>query len=374
MQNIPLVDLKAQYLNYQSEIDSAIKDVLVTGNYVLGEKVKSFENDLARYCNTKFAIGVGSGTDALVMALLALGIGENDEVITSPFTFSATINAILHVGAKPVFVDIEKRSFNLDTDRIEEKITDKTKAIMPVHVFGQTANMDEIQKLCQKHKLVIIEDAAQAIGARFNKNMAGSMGRIGALSFYPSKNLGAYGDGGAVLTSDKEIYDFICAYRVQGAKQKDNGEFIGINSRLDEIQAAILQVKLKYLDGWNILRRKIAQIYFDQLVASPVLPAVELLGAYHTYSVYTVLVPGNRDLFVNYMKENGIGVKVYYPRPIYSQPAYKFLKNKNDEFPNCESVCERVVSLPCYPELLEEAQFYICDKVIRFYDESASTN
>ena len=367
MEQIPLVDLQEQYINIQTDIDNAIKGVLISGNYILGRHVKSFEEKLAEYCGTKYAIGVGSGTDALVMALIALGIGQNDEVITSPFTFSATINAILRVGAKPVFVDIDNYSFNIDVTKIESKITDKTKAIMPVHIFGQATNMDEMLKICKANNLVIIEDAAQAIGSKFNNRMVGSIGEIGAISFYPSKNLGAYGDGGAILTSDEEIMSFIYAYRSQGAHRKGSGEYIGLNSRLDELQAAILQVKLNYLDGWINLRRNIATKYSEFFSSSPILPALETPGAYHTYNLYTVLVPEKRDVFVEYLKNSGISAKVYYSKPIYSQPVYKFLKGDNDNFPVCESVCERVVSLPCYPELSEEHQNIICEKALAFY-------
>lgn len=364
---VPFVNLGVQYKSIQTEIMDTIDTVLQRGDYILGESVSKFEQVLANYCGTKYAIGVGSGTDALVLSLLALGVQNHDEVITTPFTFPATINAIIRVGAVPIFVDIEQTTFNIDISKVEKKISPKTKAVLPVHLFGQACNLGGLKDLSLKHGLRLVEDAAQAIGAKFKTIKVGNSGDASAFSFYPTKNIGAYGDGGAVVTNSENVSDYVKTFRTQGARMKGFNEAVGLNSRLDELQAAILLVKFKYLDEWIGQRRKIAGNYTLELKNTPLICPVESIDAFHTYYQYTILVPFERDRLVRYLDDFGIQTKIYYPTPLYSQPAYTYLGYKAEEFPVCRYVCDHVLSLPCYPELTSDNQEYIIAKIRSFY-------
>ncbi len=365
---IPLLDLRAQYKTIGAEINQALKKVLNSGQFILGSEVQSLEEEIADYCQVTFAVGVASGTDALLLALRACGIKNGDEVITTPFTFVATTEAICRTGAKPVFVDIDPRTYNLDVNQIEKKITPFTKAILPVHLYGHPAQMDAILELTRKHKVRIIEDAAQAMGAEFHGRKVGSFGDAGCLSFFPSKNLGGYGDGGMIITNDEEISVGIKVLRNHGAREKYVYQTHGYNSRLDAIQAAILRVKLKYLNAWNEARRKKAKLYNDlfkeknivlPLTAETaamrkgvILPA-ETEGIKHVYSVYTIRI-GRRDEVRKALTEAGVATEIYYPLPLHLQTVYASLGYKKGDFPASERIAQEVLSLPIYPELPEE--------------------
>jgi dTDP-4-amino-4,6-dideoxygalactose transaminase len=364
MQLIPLVDLKRQYLTIKDEIDLAIKKVVESGHFILGNEVSSLEKEVAEYIGVNHAIGVASGTDALHLSLLACGIGEGDEVITTPFTFIATAEAISYCGAKPVFVDINNDSYNINPSKIEARITKNTKAIIPVHMYGRAAEMDEILKIAKKYNLKIIEDCAQAFGAEYKGKKIGGGGDIGAFSFFPSKNLGAYGDGGIIVTDDDDIANKIRILRVHGSKQKYIHQVIGYNSRLDEIQAAILRVKLKKIDEWNEMRRKNASVYNAILKGLPVkLPTDS--GKNHIYHVYTIQIK-RRDECMKFLGENGISTAVHYPVPISAQEPYKYLGYSETDLPNSYKIAREVVSLPMFPELKKEEIEIVCDKVKEF--------
>lgn len=368
--NIPFVDLRAQYESIKEEIDSAITSVLSRGIYILGPEVKAFEEEMASYCGTSYAVGVASGTDALHLALIACGIKPGDEVITTPFTFVATTEVIKHCGAKPVFVDIDPKTYNIDPEQIEPKISRKTKAIMPVHLYGQPCNMDEIMRIAQKHKIKVIEDCAQALGAEYEGNKVGSIGDVGCFSFFPSKNLGAYGDGGMVTTNNEEIAEEVHMLRVHGAREPYKYSIDGFNSRLDELEAAILRVKLKHLDEWIGLRREKAALY-DQLLEQiegidP--PYAEKYGE-HAYNYYTVCVTEtmlSRDGLRNKLKERGIMTMVYYPLSLHLQEVYKELRHRKGDFKNSERAQERVISLPMYAEISEEQISKVVEEITNF--------
>lgn len=367
--NIPLIDLKAQYEEIKKEIQEAISKVLEKQNFILGENVEKLEEEIARYCNVKYAVGVASGTDALILSLVSLGIKEGNEVITTPFTFFATAEAISKVRAKPVFVDIDERTFNINPELIEEKITEKTRAIIPVHLFGQMADMKKINEIARKYNLKVIEDAAQAIGAEqkikdsFEK--AGSLSDAGCFSFFPSKNLGGYGDGGMVVTNNLEIAEKIKLLRVHGSRKKYIHQIIGYNSRLDEIQAAILRVKLKYLDKWNKKRRENAAIYNSLLKDFLEIPYCEDFNR-HTYHLYTVKCE-KRDGLQQHLKNYNINTGIYYPLSLHLQEAYKSLGYKKGDFKISEKMQDLVLSLPMYPELKTEQIEFICEKIKEFY-------
>lgn len=346
---IPLIDFKAEYKAIEKEIDAAVKEILQSGQYILGPVVKEFEEQVAAYCGVKYAVGVASGSDALILALRALGIGPGDEVITTPFTFVATAHAILHCGARPVFVDIDPENFNINPDLIELAVTAKTKAVIPVHLFGHPADMDPIKKIARKFNLYVLEDAAQAFGARYKGKKVGSLGDLGCFSFFPTKNLGGYGDGGMVVTDNPEIAERLEILRRQGCRQKYLAEALGYNSRLDSLQAAILKVKLKYVDQWNEKRREIAHNYNDLLANSGVRTPKEAEYAYHVYHQYTIRV-SNRDNLRQLLLEKGIETGIYYPAPIHKQKAYVSL------WPylvleESERASQEVLSLPIWPSL-----------------------
>lgn len=359
-------DLKKQYLVIKDKIDAAGKKVFNKGWFILGREVKNFEKEFAEYCGIKHCLGVANGLEALQISLMALGVGRGDEVITTPLTAMATSLAIIQVGAKPIFVDIDPKSFNLDAGKIEQAITKKTKAIMPVHLYGQMASIEEIMKIAAKHNLLVIEDCAQAHGAEYKGKKAGSFGACGAFSFYPSKNLGAYGDGGCIITNNKKLAEKIRALRDYGQSGRYNHLYLGLNSRLDELQAAILRVKLRYLDAWNKKRKQLAKIYNRQLSKIGTVVPAELKNYFHIYHLY-VIRTGKRDELVKYLFKNGIQAGVHYPKLVYQQPAYKDFSKEIISCPIAEKCCREIVSLPLYPELTVKQVEYICDVIKKFF-------
>ena len=352
--SIPLLDLKAQYLTIKEEIDQAVLGVLDSCRFILGPEVKALEDEIASYCGTKHAVAVANGTDALVLALHACKIGPGDEVITSPFTFFSSAETIANVGATPVFADIDPFTLNLDINIIEEKITSRTKAIIPVHIFGQMMNMDQVMALAAKYNLKVIEDAAQAIGAEYCGKKAGSCGNAGTFSFFPTKNLGGYGDGGMAVTNDDWIAEKIRILRFHGCKNKYYHEEVGYNSRLDEIQAAILRVKFRYLDQWNKDRREKAEVYNRLLAPLAEQGKIILPGndpkakpVYHLY----VLRSDDRENIAHVLGEHGIASAIYYPLPLHLQNAFAYLGYKAGDLPVAEQTCTQALAIPCYPEL-----------------------
>jgi dTDP-4-amino-4,6-dideoxygalactose transaminase len=349
---IPFVDLKIQYQSLKAEIDEAIQSVINRSAFILGEEVELFESAWAEFCHTKFCISVGNGTEALHLALWAAGIKTGDEVLAPANTFVATLSAISACGAKPVLVDINPQYYTIDTQALESKITPRTKAIIPVHLYGQCAAMDEILALAVKHKLTVIEDACQAHGALYKGKPAGSMGTLGCFSFYPSKNLGAYGDGGAIITNDESLAAKIKALRNYG-KVGDNYQITGTNSRLDGIQAAILRVKLKYLPLWNEQRRANAALYQEHLQNSGLILPQEAPYNQHIYHCYVVRHK-HRDELLAYLRAQGIMAQVHYNQPLHLLEAYQDLGYQSGEFPQAEAVCREILSLPIFPELTPE--------------------
>lgn len=348
---VPLMDLKAQYLSLQDEINKAVNDVLSSGKYILGPNVRALEEEIADYCGTRFAVGVANGTDALVLCLDAYGIGPGDEVITSPYSFFATAEAISRVGAVPVFVDIDQTSYNIDVQKIESSITKRTKAILPVHLFGQPALMDQIMELAKSYNLIVIEDACQAIGATYKGQKTGSLGHAGCFSFFPTKNLGGYGDGGMITTSDEELAGRLRKLRTHGSNNKYYNDIIGYNSRLDEIQAAALRVKLKYLDSWNEARRAKAEKYKELLQGLGLkLPEV-IRDAEHVYHLYIVRHQKRAEI-IKGLEERQIGCGVYYPIPLHRQEAYKG-KNSTTFLPEVEAASGETFAIPLFPDMTD---------------------
>ncbi len=350
---IPMVDLKKQFGEIREEIFLMMTTILESSQYILGPKVREFEGKMAEYTGVSQAIGVASGTDALHLAVEALGIGDGDEVITTPFTFFASAEAVIYTGAKPVFVDIDLDTFNMDYREIEEKITPRTRAILPVHLFGHPCDMEKIMEIAGRHSLSVIEDCAQAIGAAVDGKRVGSFGDAGCFSFYPSKNLGAYGDGGMITLKSGELADAIKGLRNHGSKGSYIHESVGFNSRLDEMQAGILLVKLKRLNAYNEKRRMNASLYRASLCDSVRCPS-EKKGARHVYNQDTIL-SGDRDRIQKALKENSVSSVVYYPRPLHLQKALSFLGYKEGDFPLAEQASREVLSLPMYPELEESS-------------------
>lgn len=351
MMKIPFVDLKRQHESIKEEINSAIRRVVEKGDFILGEEVEQFEEEFASYCGTKYGIGVASGTDALTLAIKALDIGEGDELITVPNTFIATVDAISSNGAKPIFVDINTETYNIDVTKIEEKITNKTKAIVPVHLYGHPADMDEIITIAKEYDLKVVEDACQAHGAEYKGKRVGSLGDVACFSFYPSKNLGAYGDGGIVVTDSEEIAERVGMLRNYGQSKKYYHDFIGYNSRLDEIQAAILRVKLKHLDNWNAKRRQLAKIYNELLAdVSNIETPIEKDCVKHVFHLYVVRCK-KRDMLEHYLNSKGVSTGIHYPIPVHQQRVYKHLENR---LPVTERYSKEILSLPMFPELSQE--------------------
>jgi dTDP-4-amino-4,6-dideoxygalactose transaminase len=362
---IPVLDLKAQYQALKTEIDAAMQQVAADGHYILGPNVKALEAEVAAYCDCRFGIGVGNGTDALHLALRALRIGPGDEVITTPFTFVATTEAIGMVGATPVFVDIDADTFNLDPARLERAITPRTKAILPVHVYGQPCDMDPILEIARAHRLSIVEDCAQAIGATYKGRKVGSFGDAGCLSFFPSKNLGCFGDGGMVVTSKPEVAERVEMLRRHGGKVKYHHSELGLNSRLDELQAAILRVKLPHLESWIEARRQVAARYNERLAGIPDIvrplelgscdPRIPTAVARCVYHQYTVRVR-ERERLQSRLRDAGVATMVYYPVPLHRQEVHADLGHGAGSFPNAERAAAECLSLPMFPELTEAQQ------------------
>lgn len=360
---IPFLDLKRQYTSIKPEIDDAIQRVIERQQFVLGDEGRLFEQEFSRYCGVKFGVGVASGTDAIHLGLRALGISSGDEVITAPNTAVPTVSAILSVGARPVFVDIDEKFYTLDPSKVEDAITSKTKAIIPVHLYGHPCDMDHILEIANKHNLKVVEDCAQAHGSLYKGKKVGSLGDIGCFSFYPSKNLGAYGDAGMVVTNIKEVAEklkLLCNY---GLTKRYDYILKGFNSRLDEIQAAVLRVKLKFLDRWNDLRRKNALFYQELLEDIDLVLPQEAEFAYHVYHLF-VIRSKRRATLQSHLKEQGITTLVHYPYPIYQQKAYPPL-NGNCEV--SEKLQSEILSLPIFPELTKQEIIEVCSAIKNFY-------
>ncbi len=392
---IPLINLKKQYKEIKEDVDKGVLEVLSSSQYIMGTNVREFEKEFSNYLGVKHSISVGNGTDALVIALKALGIGEGDEVITTPWTFFATAESISFVGAIPVFVDVELNTYNIDPYKIEEKITSKTKAIMPVHIFGQPCNMDAINTIAKKHNLYIIEDVAQAIGAEFKGVKVGTLSDIATFSFFPTKNLGCAGDGGMIVTNNEDLATICKALRAHGSGEngqrafnilndikevikeedgKDNTVYnplkyynylIGHNSRLDELQAAILRVKIKEIDKWNNARRENAKFYNKSLKETSLVTPFEDNDVKHVYHLY-ILQSEKREEIVSYLSEKGIATGVYYPVPLHLQKAYLDLGYQEGDMPNAEFLSHRTFAIPMFAELTDEEKEYIVNTIKEF--------
>ena len=372
---VPLLDLKAQYSTIKSEIEAAIAEVMESQHFILGPKVEQCEKAISKYSTCEYAVGVTSGSDALLTCLMVENIGPGDEVITTPYTFFATVGAISRLGATPVFVDIDPATYNIDTNQIAGKITSKTRAIIPVHLYGQMAEMDPIMELAEKHGLVVIEDAAQAIGSEYKGRRAGSIGLYGCFSFFPSKNLGAAGDGGMIVTNDAQRAEKLKVLRAHGSKPKYHHKVVGGNFRLDALQAAIVSAKLPHLDAWTAGRQKNAKLY-DRLFAeaglagnaesgtcSVVLPKVVMNR--HIFNQYVIRV-SQRDRLQAYLKKREIGTEVYYPVPMHVQECFAYLGYKTGAFPESEGAAKETLALPIYPELAEAQLRYVVDCIRDF--------
>lgn len=371
--NVPLLDLKAQHEPIRKDLLAAMERVLDQNAFILGRDVAELEERVAQYSGTRHAVGVSSGTDALLAALMALDIKAGDEVITTPLSFFATVGAIVRLGAKPVFVDVDPITYNVDAERIEAAVTPRTRAMIPVHLYGQCADMDVILEIAARHGLAVIEDAAQAIGAEYRDGRrAGSMGTMGCFSFFPSKNLGGLGDGGMVVTNDDRLAERLRVLRVQGGKPKYYHRVIGGNFRLDTLQAAVLNVKLPYLDRWTALRQQHADLYADLLQQM----GAEALGLrlpqavykrsgvphYHIYNQFVIGVP-KRDQLREFLKAKGIGTEIYYPVPLHLQECLQSFGHKTGDYPEAERACRELVALPIYPELNADQQHYVAATV-----------
>jgi len=368
--NVPLLDLKAQFGTIRSEVMAAIEAVCEEQGFILGPRVQEFERAIARYVGSSHAVGCASGSDALLLCLMAGGVGPGDEVITTPFTFFATAGAISRLGAKPVFVDIRPDTFNIDPSQIERAVTPRTKAVIPIHLFGQCADMEAINRIAKHRGIAVIEDACQAIGAARGGVHAGALGDAGCFSFFPSKNLGGFGDGGIITTNDARLADRLAVLRVHGSKVRYVHEYVGINSRLDALQAAVLQVKLKHLDRWAEGRRRNAALY-NQLFAGAkltdhvTLPVTEA-GNVHAFNQYTIRAH-KRDELRGHLKEKGIGTEIYYPIPLHLQSCYRDLGYQKGAFPLSEAAAEECLSLPIYAELAEAQLTYVVETIRDFY-------
>jgi dTDP-4-amino-4,6-dideoxygalactose transaminase len=373
---VPLLDLKAQYLALKSEIDAAIQSVVDSQHFINGPEVTALEEDVAAYCKVDHCIGVSSGTDALLVSLMALGIGPGDEVITTPYTFFATAGAIARVGARPVFVDIDRDTFNIRPDLLEAKVTPRTRALIPVHLFGQCADMDPILAVAKKHGLAVIEDAAQAIGAEYKGRRAGSMGTVGCFSFFPSKNLGAFGDGGAVTTRDTALAGRIRCLRGHGSNPKYYHKMIGGNFRLDTLQAAVLQIKLRHLDTWTALRQQHAVFYdkaFQAAGLSELVKTPKVVQSRHIFNQYVVRLP-QRDAVRDHLKQMQVGTEIYYPVPMHLQECFTYLGHKAGDFPESELAAQETLALPIYPELTPAMQQRVVDAVRSYYQSTGAVS
>jgi len=363
--SIPLVDLKAQYLSIKDEIDRAIARVIESSSFILGEEVSSFEKAFAALCRARYAIGVSSGTSALHLALLACEVGPGDEVITTPFTFISTAEVIVQVGARPVFVDIHPGTYNLDPSCLEETITERTRAIIPVHLYGQPADMDSIMEVAVRHGLKVIEDACQAHGAEYKGRRVGSIGDVACFSFYPSKNLGAYGDGGMLVSNSEEIAERVRTLRDHGRKEKYEHGVIGYGYRLDALQAAILKAKLVHLERWNERRRQNAETYRRLLAGLRLVLPEEPSYSRSVYHLFVVRCQRRDDLFT-YLASKGIHAGIHYPLPLHLQPCFASLGYRKGDFTKAEEAAEEVLSLPMYPELTEEQMGQVAEAISEF--------
>lgn len=367
---VPLLDLKAQYASIKDEIVPVLNEVCESQMFILGKKVAEFESRIAEYCGVSFASGCASGTDALLLSIMAFNIGAGDEIITTPYTFFATAGSIHRVGARTVFVDIKPDTFNIDPSEIEKAITPRTKAIIPVHLYGQPADMAEIMEIAGRYDLKVIEDAAQSIGAKYNGRNAGAIGDTGCFSFFPSKNLGCFGDGGMVVTNSKEIDDKIKVLRVHGSSPKYYHSIVGLNSRLDALQASVLSVKLRYLNKWSEKRGENADNYKKLFIESNLFDIIKLPvvkeGNTHIYNQFVIRVE-KRDELIKYLAENEIGCEIYYPVPLHLQECFKYLGYGEGSFPESERAAKETLALPVYPELTYEQQEYVVSVISRFY-------
>ena len=365
---IPLLDLQAQYRHIREEVLSAVARVIDSQQFILGEDVRALECEIAAYSNARFGVGCGSGTDALFLALLAAGVGEGDEVLTTPYSFFATAGAIHLVGARPVFVDVEAATFNMDMDLVPAALEKRPriKAIIPIHLFGGCADMDRLRELAGG-RFMVIEDAAQSLGAEYKERRAGSLGEIACFSFYPTKNLGAYGDGGMLTTSDPVLYERLAAFRVHGSRRKYHHDWVGINSRLDSLQAAVLRVKLQYLDAWSNARTRNASRYRELLEGVPItLPAPASYQTRHIFNQFCIAT-AQRDELRLYLDQCGIGTEVYYPVPLHLQACFASLGYRRGDFPVSERLAGESLALPIHPELSPEDIGYVCDSLKAFF-------
>ena len=369
--NVPLLDLKEQNAALRPEIEAALGRVLDTNGFILGSEVDELENELAAYCNTKHAIGCASGSDAILLALMALDVGPGDEVITTPYSFFATVSSITRLGATPVFVDIEPATYNIDVEQIESKITVRTRAIEPVHLYGQCADMAALSAISASRGIPIIEDAAQAIGAEENGRRAGSMGAIGCFSFYPSKNLGGMGDGGFLTTDDDALAAKLRALRVHGAEEKYYHKYVGLNSRLDGFQGAVLRVKLPHLDAWTGRRRSNAgrylRLFTDLGLLDEIVLPFDRPNSRHIYNQFVIRVPGRRDELKKHLAENNVGTDIYYPVPLHLQECFAYLGYKKGDLPESEKAAGETFALPIYPEMRPEQQEYVTERIAEFF-------
>lgn len=363
IRKIPIIDLACQYKSIQDEIESVVEEVLSSGHYILGKNVEAFEEELTKYLGCKYVVSCANGTDAITLALMSLDIKPQDEIITVSHSFFATSEAIALVGAKPVFVDIQESDFNIDPLQIEKLITKKTKAIIPVHLYGGPCEIGSVIEIAQKYGLYVVEDCAQAIGAKFHGKNVGTFGDVGTISFFPTKNLGAFGDAGAIYTNNENIAQKIKQLRVHGSPERYTHDFVGLNSRLDELQAAILRVKLRYLDKWNMERQK-AAIYYDKLlknIKEIIIPYIKP-NSHHIFHQYTIRL-NNRDFLYEKLRERDIETLIYYPIPIHLQRAFSYLNYKKGSLPVTEKVCNEILSLPIYPEITTEVQDYVVESI-----------
>ncbi len=362
---VPLIDLVRHHKPILDELNEAAQKVIGSGRYILGPEVKAFEEELAQYLGAKHVVGVGNGTDALRLAIEAIRLKPGDEVITTPFTFVATAEIIAIACAKPVFVDVEDDTLNINPDLIEDAITERTKAIIPVHLFGQGAKIEKINEIAEKHGLAVIEDTAQGIGAERHGKKLGTTGTMGTLSFFPTKNLSALGDAGAVITNDDDLAHMLVTLRIHGAEAKYHHVRLGFNSRLDEIQAALLRVKLRHIDEWNSRRREIAAIYTDALKDYVRTPIVDE-GNTHIFHQYTIRTE-KRDELREHLSNKGIATAIHYPVPLHMQPVFQSLGYKEGMFPVAEKAAREVLSLPVFPEMTDEEIEYVINSIIEFF-------
>jgi dTDP-4-amino-4,6-dideoxygalactose transaminase len=363
MKPIHMVDVVGQYKKIKKEIDEAAFRVIESGHYILGKEVSEFENEIAQYLHVNHGIGCASGTDALMVSMMALGIGRGDEVVTTPFTFAATTETIILLGAKPIYVDIDPKTFNLDPSKMEVAITKNTKAIIPVHLYGQTVDMDPLVAIASRYNIPIIEDMCQAIGADYKGKKVGGIGTIGCLSFFPSKNLGAFGDAGMIVTNDASLEEKLRMIVVHGSRIRYKHEIIGVNSRLDALQAAMLRVKLRYLDQWTDTRRNAAMVYNRLFAGSNVEIPYEVPYGKHVYHQYTIRIK-NRDQVAQSLSEKNIPYGIYYPISLHLQEAYNAVETRKGAFPITEKATGEVLSLPMHTELDEEQQQYIVQSIV----------